>query len=80
MVNLSKFVHSSTGKIMMSILLGFGLATIFRQVCKGKSCLEFYAPALEDISNKIYKVENKCYKFVPIASKCDSNKKIIEFI
>ena len=80
MVYLSKFVHSSTGKIIMSILLGFGLATIFRQVCKGKSCLEFYAPSLEDINNKIYKVNNKCYKYIPKASKCDTSKKIIEFM
>jgi hypothetical protein len=80
MVYLSKFVHSSTGKIMMSILLGFGLATIFREVCKGKGCLEFYAPTLDEINNKIYKVDNKCYKYVPKSAKCDSSKKIIEFM
>lgn len=80
MVYLSKFVHSSTGKIIMSILLGFGLATIFRQVCKGKSCLEFHAPALEEINNKIYKADNKCFKYVAKATKCDLNKKIIEFV
>ena len=80
MVYLSKFVHSSTGKIMMSILLGFGLATLFRAVCKGKDCLEFHAPSLDEINNKIYKVDNKCYKYVPVASKCDPNKKIVDFV
>ena len=53
MVYLSKFVHSNTGKTMMSILLGFGLATLFRSVCKGKDCLEFHAPSLDEINNKI---------------------------
>ena len=80
MVYLSKFVHSNTGKIIMSILLGFGLATFFRQMCKGKSCLDFYAPTLDQMNEKIYKIDNKCYKYVPKAAKCDTNKKIIEFM
>jgi hypothetical protein len=80
MVYLSKFVHSNTGKIMMSILLGFGLATLFRAVCKGKGCLEFYAPSLDEINNKIYKIGNKCYKYTPKASKCDNSKKIVDFV
>ena len=79
MVYLSKFVHSNTGKIIMSILLGFGLATFFRQVCKGKACLEFYSPSLDEIKGKIYKVDNKCFNYIPRATKCDYNKKIIEF-
>jgi hypothetical protein len=79
MVYLSKFVHSSTGKNIMSILLGFGLATFFRAVCNGKECLEFYAPTMDQLDNKIYKSDNKCYKYVPVISKCDANKKIIPF-
>jgi len=79
MVYLSKFVHSSTGKIIMSILLGFGLATFFREVCKGKECLEFYAPSLDQIKDKIYKVDNKCFNYIPKLAKCSANKKIIEF-
>ena len=35
---LDKFVHSNTGKILMSLLLGIGLATFFRSICKGKNC------------------------------------------
>lgn len=80
MVYLSKFVHSSTGKIIMSILLGFGLATFFREVCKGKECLDFYAPSLDQIKDKIYKIDNKCFNYHPRATKCDASKKIIEFM
>ena len=35
-MHLEKFVHSYTGKIMMSVLLGFGLATFFRFAYKCK--------------------------------------------
>ena len=33
-MHLGKFVHTETGKYLMSILLGFGLASLFRTVCK----------------------------------------------
>jgi hypothetical protein len=79
MINLSKFVHTENGKYLMSILLGFGFASLFRVVCKGKNCIIFQAPPLEELTDKIYKVDNKCYKYVTNATKCDLNKKIIEF-
>jgi hypothetical protein len=79
MVDIGKFVHSKSGKTIMSILLGFGLATLFRSVCKNKECIVFSAPPLEDINGKTYKFDNKCYKYVPIQTKCNSNKKIIPF-
>jgi hypothetical protein len=79
MVEFGKFVHSSTGKMVMSILLGFGLATLFRTVCKGKGCVIFHAPPLEEIEGKTYKIGNKCYQYVPTPAKCNNNKNIIEF-
>jgi hypothetical protein len=75
---LDKFVHSNTGKIIMSILLGIGLATFFRTVCKGKRCRIISAPPMEEINNQIYKFDNKCYKIETIASNCDKNKKTVK--
>jgi hypothetical protein len=63
----------------MSILLGFGLATLFRTVCKDKDCVIFNAPPLEEINGKTYKFDNKCYKYEPVPTKCDTKKKIISF-
>lgn len=79
MVNIGKFVHSDTGKKIMSILLGFGLASLFRRVCEGKNCVAFHAPPLENIDNKIYRFNGKCYKYVAKSTKCDISKKIVEF-
>jgi hypothetical protein len=79
MVHFGKFVHSQTGKYVMSLLLGFGLASLFRNVCKDKNCIIFHAPALEEIKNKIYKYNDKCYKYNFEQNKCDLNKKIIDF-
>lgn len=78
-INLGKFVHTETGKIMMSILLGFGIASLFRTVCKDRNCLIFHAPPLDDFKDKIYKNNGKCVKYTPVATKCSSNAKIVSF-
>jgi len=62
----------------MSALLGFGLATLFRTVCKGKNCIIFKAPPMDEIEDKIYKHQDKCYKFNPVTTKCDANKKNVD--
>ena len=78
-IHFGKFVHTQTGKIIMSILLGFGLASLFRTVCKNKECLIFHAPPLEKIDGKIYKSGNKCVKYSPVSTRCNSNMKTVHF-
>lgn len=78
-VNFGRFIHTENGKIIMSILLGFGLASLFRAVCKDKDCIIFHAPPLEEIDGKIYKQDNKCYKYINKSTSCDKSKKIIDF-
>jgi len=75
---LDKFVHSSTGKIVMSIILGIGLATIFRTVCTGKRCRIIAAPPMDDIDGQTYKFDNKCYKMEKQAVKCDKTKNVVK--
>jgi hypothetical protein len=79
-MNLGKFVHTQTGKIIMSAILGFGLASLFRTVCQKKNCLAFHAPPLEEFEDKIYKNNNgKCVKYNYVPTKCRTNAKIVEF-
>jgi len=78
-MKLSRFVHSQTGKYMMSIILGFGLSCLFREVCKGTNCVIFHAPPLEDVDGQTYKHNGKCYKYSSSSIKCDNKKKSVEF-
>jgi hypothetical protein len=78
-IHFGKFVHTQTGKIIMSILLGFGLASLFRTVCKDNNCIVFHAPPLDELKDKIYKNNGKCVKYNPVASKCSLNAKTITF-
>ena len=76
---LSKFVNSETGKYLMSVLLGLGLATFFRRMCSGKNCVISKAPPLEEIEDKIYKFDGKCYKLEKNAKKCAKDKTVLTF-
>ena len=76
---LGRFVHTESGKIIMSILLGFGLASLFRTVCKNKDCMIFHAPPIEELKDKIYKNNGKCVKYTQVASKCVSGAKTVTF-
>lgn len=77
-MHLGKLLHTPNGKIVMSIILGFGLATLFRSVCRGKNCIVLHAPPMNEISNKIYSHQDKCYKFSSEVTKCVAGKKTVE--
>jgi hypothetical protein len=76
-MHLDKFVHSPTGKILMSVILGFGLATLFRAVCKGNRCRIVSAPPLEELDDQIYKFDDSCYQMTRNAVTCDAKKQTI---
>ena len=77
--NILKLLKTSYGKNIISILLGLGLSTLFRNICKDKHCINFYGPNIDDIKNNVYKYNNTCYKFIPKNKKCNLDKKIINF-
>lgn len=79
MVNFQRLLHSRTGIIFVSILLGLGLATMFRKVCKDKSCIEFNGPILADVGDKTYKYGEKCYQYKLESASCKMDKKTIHF-
>ncbi len=78
-MNFSKFLTDKNGRIISSIILGLGLATLFRQICKGTNCVIQHAAPMNEIEGQVYKYNNKCYKYTTSPVKCDNNKKILQF-
>ena len=76
---LRRLIYGDVGKTIISIILGLGLATLFRKVCKDRDCIVFKAPDIKKIKNQIFKFQGKCYKFEENIEKCSNNKKIVEF-
>ena len=76
-MHLDKFMNTQQGKYLMSILLGLGLATLFRTVCKGTRCKIMKAPPMEEIDGQIYKYDGKCYEMKTNSITCDSKRKTL---
>lgn len=76
MANLGKLVHTSTGKIIMSIILGLGFASLFRKVCKSYDCIQLFAVPLDKIEGKIFQMGNKCVKYNYETAKCEDGQLI----
>ena len=74
-MNLLNKMKTPSGKIIMSILLGIGLATLFRSVCDDESCTTYVAVKPEDVKDKIIKNNNQCYKYSLETTRCKNNGK-----
>mgnify|MGYP004230039635 CR=1 FL=1 len=57
-MNLERLVNSQTGKIVISVVLGLGLASLFHTVCNDDKCLSFNGPVISDVEDKIFKYGN----------------------
>lgn len=77
-MNFKRLLHTEQGKTIISILLGLGLASLFRKICKDKNCIDFKGPVLKDYEGQTYKYNDKCYKYTVEAASCVENKETIE--
>lgn len=74
--------YTDRGQIIVSIILGLGLASIFRKFCEGKNCYKFIGPEHNKIRDEIYSYDSdktKCYTLNEKTVKCDNTKKIMDF-
>jgi hypothetical protein len=76
-MNFKRLLNTPIGIAFISILLGLGLATLFRKVCKDRDCIVFKGPVITDVVGKTFKHDNKCYNYKIHPSTCDNNKKTV---
>jgi len=78
-MRFDKLLHSEVGKVLISIILGLGLATLFRKVCTGKNCLNFIGPDYTELKKRTYRYDDGCIAFKEHAVTCDKTKTQLEF-
>ena len=77
---MMKLLHTQNGRYAISFILGMGLASLFRKICKDRNCLVFKAPPLEEVTKSTYAYGDKCYTFKETLTKCNpANKEKIAF-
>lgn len=78
-IDLGRLVNSPIGRILFSIILGLGLAALFKQSCTGQSCITYHGPILGQVENKPYKYGEKCYSYTIVPIQCSNVRRSIEF-
>tara|TARA_B100001758_G_scaffold171495_2_gene148416 strand:+ start:20637 stop:20918 length:282 start_codon:yes stop_codon:yes gene_type:complete len=77
-MEIKRLLNTDFGVKLMSIVLGLGLATLFRKVCNGRNCMIFKGPSIDEVKKNTYKKNNKCYQFNYENVDCDTKKSIID--
>lgn len=70
---LKDVFENQIGRVLISAILGLGLAAVFRKVCKGNNCIVVQGPKISEVNRYFYKIEDNCYKYTPYASPCDAD-------
>jgi hypothetical protein len=79
---VKNLMHTNMGKIILSVLLGLGFATLFRQVCNSKDCYRFIGPHHNALRDKIFATDSdktQCYTLVEENIQCGSKGKTLDF-
>ena len=67
---LTAIVETPTGSILISAIIGLGLASFFRKVCKDGRCVIIKGPNVNEMKDEVYKIDNECYTYTPVMTDC----------
>jgi len=66
---INKLLYTSVGQKIISSIFGLAIALLFHRVCKN-NCVVFFAPRVEDIQGKIFKLDETCFQYTPYMVDC----------
>lgn len=61
---------------LISLVVGFGLACMFRPLCKGPECVIVRGPPISDLRGSVYQFGSKCVEFTPKPMECPKSKAV----
>jgi len=79
---INNILYTERGRFILSIILGLGLATIFRKFCHGKNCYDFIGPKQKEIRDQVFSFDSnndECFIMREKATKCSDKVKTVKF-
>lgn len=73
MIDILNFIRTRDGRIIISIIWGLGLASLFKKVCSDRDCIVYKAPNHREMISNVYRHNNKCYKYSVKTTSCNKN-------
>lgn len=70
MPRIIDFMKSPRGRIVVSIILALGLASMLRLSFKNANMVIINGPPVEQTEGKIFSFDNKCYSYKTVMTSC----------
>jgi hypothetical protein len=80
MFNLVELLNIPGFSTLISLILGFGLAAMFRPLCKGAECVILRGPPVGEIRGAVYQYGSKCVEFDAKPVECPIGKSSVPVI
>lgn len=65
-----ELIKTPNGRIVVSIILAFGLACMLRIACKNANMVIIKGPPIKDVEDKLFSFDNKCYSYKTVNTSC----------
>ena len=66
--------------LVFLMLIGLGIASMFRKVCKDRNCIVIKGVPSKSIKNKVFEWNDKCYRYRTVPTSCKKKQIIKEKI
>jgi hypothetical protein len=74
---VKNFMGTQGGAILASVILGLGLAALFRSACTGSGCVVIRGPNPNEMINQVYRVQEECWRYSPQVVQCPASGSIV---
>ena len=74
-MNYWKIMENPMFAAVVSFLIGFGIAAMFRPVCRGSDCIVLHGPPVRDVVDKVYQMGERCVEFTTEVVSCPEDRK-----
>ena len=69
-MDLESWLKNKNVGIMISCVIGFGIAALLRPMCKGPDCVILRGPPVNKLRDAVYQFGEKCHEFKPKPVEC----------
>lgn len=78
MIQFRRLVGTPLGRVFMSLLLGLGIAALFRAKCVDRECIDFRGPVIDRVHGKVFRFgDDQCSRFLLVPARRDPAKKTV---
>lgn len=74
-MSILSILDTETGQVMISIVLGLGLAALFQKVCQDEKCTVYLSPDENKITDRVFTQNGQCYKYVREPTPCSKTNR-----